>query len=119
MAGSLVKSIRMPRITGTDTEPELQHVHVKLRGDANFGVDTGKLDTVSLRADERFAVEETGRVERYEAVGRTGPAYAELVSKGHVTVVPTVDLEVFLPLSVAIVDLVGRASLWRAHHTAF
>ena len=111
-AGSLVKSIRMPRIT----ETELQHVRVKIRSDANFGVDTGKLDTVWLGADERFAGEETGRVERYEAVGRTGQAYAELVSKDHVTVVPTVDLEVFLPLTLAIADLVGRASLWHTSH---
>lgn len=115
-AGSLVKSIRMPRITGTDTEPELQHVRVKIRSDANFGVDTGKLDTVWLGADERFAGEETGRIERFEAVGRTGQAYAELVSKDHVTVVPTVDFEVFLPLTLAIADLVGRASLWHTSH---
>ncbi|MBC7762224.1 MAG: hypothetical protein H7201_10615 [Candidatus Saccharibacteria bacterium] len=106
----------MPRITGTDTEPELQHVRVKIRSDANFGVDTGELDTVSLGADERIAGEETGRVERFEAVGRTDPAYAELASKGHVTVVPAVDLEVFLPLTLASPDLIGRASLWHTSH---
>ena len=116
VAGSLVKSIRRPRITGTDTESELKHVHVKIRSDANFVVDAGKLDTVALRADERFPAEETGRMERYEAVGRTGLAYAALVSKGHVTVVPTVDLEVFLPLTIAIADLVGCASLWHTSH---
>lgn len=90
---SLVAFIRVPSITGTDAESDLQHTHAKILGDAGLEVDTWKFDMPALRADPRFPGEETGRTEGYGVVGMTGPGYPALVLQGHVDVVPTGDLD--------------------------
>ncbi|MES2093914.1 MAG: ArgE/DapE family deacylase [Actinomycetota bacterium] len=93
LVDSLVAFIRVPSVTGTDAESDLQHAHAKLLGDAGLDVDTWKFDIAALRADGRFPGEETGRTEGYGVVGMTGPGYPALVLQGHVDVVPTGDLE--------------------------
>ena len=90
---SLVAFIRVPSVTGTDAESDLQHASAKLLGDAGLEVDNWKFDMAALRADPRFPGEETGRTEGYGVVGMTGPGYPALVLQGHVDVVPTGDLE--------------------------
>ena len=93
LVDSLVAFIRVPSVTGTDAESDLQHAHAKMLGDAGLDVDTWKFDMAALRADDHFPGEETGRSEGYGVVGMTGPGYPALVLQGHVDVVPTGDLE--------------------------
>ena len=90
---SLVAFIRVPSVTGTDAESDLQHAHAKMLDAAGLDVDTWKFDIAALRADDRFPGEETGRSEGYGVVGMTGPGYPALVLQGHVDVVPTGDVE--------------------------
>ncbi len=92
MVESLVEFIRVPSVTGTDAESELQHAHARMLGEAGLEVDTWKFDLNALRADHRFPGEETNRTEGYGVVGMTGPGYPALVLQGHVDVVPTGDL---------------------------
>lgn len=78
LVDSLVAFIRVPSVTGTDAESDLQHAHAKILGDAGLDVDTWKFDMGALRADDRFPGEETGRTEGYGVVGMTGSGYPAL-----------------------------------------
>ena len=89
----LVDLIRVPSITGTDAESDLQHSQAAQLAELGLDVDVWKLDLDELRADPRFPGTEAPRVEGYGVVGVTGPGRPALVLQGHVDVVPTGDLD--------------------------
>lgn len=93
LVGSLVSLIRVPSVTGTDAESELQHAQARELAELGLEVDTWKFDLDELRTDPRFPGTEAPRVEGYGVVGVTGEGRPALVLQGHVDVVPTGDLD--------------------------
>jgi acetylornithine deacetylase len=95
----LVDLIRVPSITGTDAESELQHRHAQQLRELGFDVDAWKFDLDDLYADPGFPGIEAERHEGYGVVATIGGAAAgadaapALVLQGHVDVVPTGDLD--------------------------
>jgi acetylornithine deacetylase len=95
----LVDLIRVPSITGTDGESELQHRHASQLRDLGFEVDAWKFDLDDLYAHPDFPGIEAERHEGYGVVGTIGgetagpDAAPALVLQGHVDVVPTGDLD--------------------------
>jgi acetylornithine deacetylase len=90
----LAESVRIPSVTGTDAESELQHRLARLLTEADMDVDLWKLDLADLTARPGFPGAEAPRAEGYGVVAVTGgeggpPA---LALQGHVDVVPTGDL---------------------------
>ena len=89
---TLVDLVRVPSVTGTDAESELQHRQAALFETEGLEVDTWQLDLEALRADPRFPGTEADRSEGYGLVGTTGgDGPAGLVLQGHVDVVPIGD----------------------------
>ncbi|NUT40746.1 MAG: ArgE/DapE family deacylase [Thermoactinospora sp.] len=89
----LTEAVRVPSVTGTDAESDLQHRFARLLTEADLDVDVWKLDLDALRAAEGFPGTEAERVEGYGVVGVTaGEGEPALVLQGHVDVVPTGDL---------------------------
>lgn len=90
----LIDQIRVPSVTGTDAESDLQHrVASQLRG-LGYDVDLWDLDLAALKADADFPGLEASRTEGYGVVGRIGPeGTPALVLQGHVDVVPTGDID--------------------------
>ncbi|GAA4044351.1 ArgE/DapE family deacylase [Nonomuraea soli] len=89
----LAETVRVPSVTGTDAESDLQHRFARLLTEADLDVDVWKLDLDTLRASEGFPGTEAERVEGYGVVGVTpGEGEPVLVLQGHVDVVPTGDL---------------------------
>ncbi|MCK2220493.1 ArgE/DapE family deacylase [Actinomadura sp. ATCC 31491] len=89
----LAETVRVPSVTGTDAESDLQHRFARLLGEAGMDVDVWKLDLPGLAARPGFPGTEAPRAEGYGVVAVTGgegpPA---LALQGHVDVVPTGDL---------------------------
>jgi acetylornithine deacetylase len=109
VAELLVEIVRVPSITGTDAESELQHWAAAQLHAADMATDVWKLDLDALRADPRFPGTEAPRVEGYGVVGLTrargsgnapspapssvgGDDVPALILQGHVDVVPTGDV---------------------------
>jgi acetylornithine deacetylase len=95
VAALLVDLVRVPSITGSDAESELQHTCADLLRTADLDTDLWKLDLDALRADERFPGTEAPRLEGYGVVGVTGGAAGgvpALILQAHVDVVPTGDV---------------------------
>lgn len=89
----LAELVRVPSVTGTDAESDLQHRCGSLLAEAGLDVDAWKLDLDTLRAAPGFPGTEAPRVEGYGVVGVTeGEGDPALVLQGHVDVVPTGDL---------------------------
>jgi acetylornithine deacetylase len=88
----LVGLVRLPSVTGTAEESELQHRTAQEYAAWGLDVDNWRLDLDALRADERFPGSEAERVEGHGMVATTGPGRPALVLQGHVDVVPTGDL---------------------------
>ncbi len=89
----LAEAVRIPSITGTDAESELQDWCARLLTEADLDVDFWKLDLGALTQAEGFPGTEAPRVEGYGVVGVTGgEGEPALVLQGHVDVVPTGDL---------------------------
>jgi acetylornithine deacetylase len=88
----LIDQIRIPSVTGTDAESEMQH-HVAARlGGLGFDVDFWKLDLPMLESHADFPGVEAPRSEGYGVVGSLGPAGTPaIVLQGHVDVVPVGD----------------------------
>lgn len=63
LVGSLVELIRIPSITGTAAESDLQHRQAAELTRYGFEVDTWQLDLGVLRADPRFPGAEAERTE--------------------------------------------------------
>lgn len=90
----LVDLIRVPSITGTDAESDLQHRSAGQLRELGFDVDAWKFDLDELYADPQFPGIEAERHEGYGVVGTIGGAgEPALVLQSHVDVVPTGDLD--------------------------
>lgn len=89
----LAETVRVPSVTGTDAESELQHRFARLLTEADMDVDVWKLDLDALRAAEGFPGTEAPRSEGYGVAATTaGEGVPALALQGHVDVVPTGDL---------------------------
>lgn len=108
LVAELVDLIRVPSITGTDGESDLQHRHAGQLAELGFAVDAWKLDLAELMAHPDYPGTEAARTEGYGVVGNLGPdGPAALVLQAHVDVVPTGDIEKWVnrdPWSGSIVD---------------
>lgn len=90
----LIDLIRVPSVTGTDAESDLQHRFRVQLDELGFQVDAWKLDLEALQAHPDFPGTEAPRVEGYGVVGQLGPSgKPALVLQAHVDVVPTGDLD--------------------------
>jgi acetylornithine deacetylase len=88
----LVDLVRVPSITGTDAESELQHRQGAQFAGFGMAVDSWKLDLEALTADPCFPGTEADRVEGYGVVATSGEGRPALILQGHVDVVPLGDL---------------------------
>ncbi|MCT9929979.1 ArgE/DapE family deacylase [Planotetraspora sp. A-T 1434] len=89
----LADLVRVPSITGTDAESDLQDACARLLSDSGLDVDMWKLDLDALRSYEGFPGTEADRSEGYGVVGTTeGDGEPALILQGHVDVVPTGDV---------------------------
>ncbi|MEU4688967.1 ArgE/DapE family deacylase [Actinoplanes sp. NPDC023714] len=94
LVDDLVALIRVPSVTGTDAESDLQHWHGERLTRLGFDVDTWKLDLAGLAAHPDHPGTEAARAEGYGVVGVIGPeGVPALALQGHVDVVPTGDLD--------------------------
>jgi len=90
----LVELVKIPSVTGTDAESELQHWHASQLELLGYDVDSWKLDLDDLEAHADYPGAEAPRTEGYGVVAQTGPeGTPALVLQGHVDVVPTGDLD--------------------------
>ncbi|MEV6492355.1 peptidase M20, partial [Actinoplanes sp. NPDC051633] len=93
LVGDLVEMIRVPSVTGSDAESDLQHRHARRLTQLGFEVDTWKLDLAGLAAHPDHPGTEAPRTEGYGVAGVLGPpGVPALVLQGHVDVVPPGDL---------------------------
>ena len=93
LVDDLVHLVRVPSVTGTDAESELQHEQSTMLAALGFAVDAWKLDLDDLRAHPDYPGAEAPRTEGYGVVGTLGDGQPALVLQGHVDVVPTGDLD--------------------------
>jgi acetylornithine deacetylase len=90
----LIDLIRVPSVTGTDAESDLQHRAAGQLTELGFSVDAWKLDLPALEAHPDFPGTEAPRGEGYGVVGTFGgDGMPALVLQSHVDVVPTGDLD--------------------------
>ncbi|TYB60940.1 ArgE/DapE family deacylase [Nonomuraea sp. PA05] len=90
----LAETVRVPSVTGTDAESDLQHRMARLLTEAGMDVDVWKLDLADLTSRPGFPGTEAPRAEGYGVVAVTpgGEGPPALALQGHVDVVPTGDL---------------------------
>jgi acetylornithine deacetylase len=94
LVDDLVAMVRVPSVTGTDAESDLQHRHADRLAELGFEVDLWRLDLDGLAAHPDHPGTEAPRTEGYGVVAALGPAgVPALVLQAHVDVVPTGDLE--------------------------
>ena len=94
LVADLVDILRMPSITGTDAESDMQHRQAQRLAGLGFAVDSWRLDLEALAAHPDHPGTEAPRIEGYGVVGAYGPeGTPALVLQGHVDVVPTGDLD--------------------------
>jgi acetylornithine deacetylase len=92
LIGTVVDLVRVPSVSGTDAESQLQHVMADALTEADCDVDLWPLDLEQLRADPRFPGMEVERLEGYGVAAVTaGEGSPALVLQGHVDVVPVGD----------------------------
>ena len=93
MVSQLRDLIRVPSVTGTDAESELQNRMARDFEEFGLDVDLWKLDLAELEADPDYPGVEAERSEGYGLVGVTpGEGDIGFVLQGHIDVVPTGDL---------------------------
>ncbi|WP_309618029.1 ArgE/DapE family deacylase [Salinibacterium sp.] len=91
---SLVESIRVPSVTGTAEESQLQHDQATELARYGCDVDSWKFDLDALTAHAQFPGIETDREEGYGLVATIGGSgIPALILQGHIDVVPTGDLD--------------------------
>lgn len=89
----LVTMIRIPSVTGSAAESDLQDWNARELAGLGCHVDHWKLDLEDLAAHPEFPGSEAPREEGYGVVGVLGPARPPaLILQGHVDVVPTGDV---------------------------
>ncbi len=94
LVATLVELVRVPSVTGTDAESELQHTMAGWYEEAGLEVDLWPLDLDELRADPDFPGTEAPRLEGHGLVGtHAGDGEPALVLQGHVDVVPAGDVD--------------------------
>ncbi len=94
LVDDLVRMIRVPSVTGSDGETDLQHRQAARLRELGFDVDTWQLDLAALAAHPDHPGTEAPRDEGYGVVGVLGPpGVPALVLQGHVDVVPTGHLD--------------------------
>lgn len=95
LVATLVRLVRVPSVTGSPEESELQHDLARLLGAEGLDVDAWSVDLVAIRADPDFPGLEAARTEAQGLVGvlpgGSGHALPALVLQGHVDVVPVGD----------------------------
>ena len=72
LVGHLVDLVRVPSVTGTDAESELQHVSATQLASRGFEVDAWKFDLDELFAHAKFPGTEVPRTEGYGLVATLG-----------------------------------------------
>src|SRR5690606_41437925 len=83
----LAETVRVPSVTGTDAESDLQHRFARLLEEAGMDVDVWALDLDALRNTPGFPGTEAPRTEGYGVVGTTaGEGEPALILQGHVDV---------------------------------
>jgi acetylornithine deacetylase len=88
----LADLVRVPSVTGTDAESELQDRCARVLAEAGMAVDMWKLDLGDLRSRDGFPGTEAEREEGYGVVGTTeGEGRPALILQGHADVVPIGD----------------------------
>lgn len=93
LVATLVELVRVPSVTGSAAEADLQHTVARHYEEAGLAVDLWSLDLDALRADPAFPGTEAPRLEGHGVVGTSaGEGTPGLVLQGHVDVVPTGDL---------------------------
>ncbi len=93
LIASLIDLVRVPSVTGTDAETELQHDHAAQLQDAGLDVDLWEFDLDRLRGDPRFPGTEAPRTTGFGLVGASGEGIPALILQGHVDVVPVGDVD--------------------------
>ena len=90
----LVELTRVPSVSGSDAEVEIQHRLAKKLSDLDLDVDLWRFDLPSLQRQPDFPGAERPRTEAWGLVGTLHGDTAEpsLVLQGHVDVVPPGDL---------------------------
>ncbi|QIM23234.1 ArgE/DapE family deacylase [Phycicoccus sp. HDW14] len=92
LVASLVELVRVPSVTGSAAEGEVQHLLARWFEEAGLEVDLWSEDLEALRADPGFPGSEAPRTEAWGLVGTTpGAGPPALVLQGHVDVVPVGD----------------------------
>ena len=92
LVATLVELVRVPSVTGTDAEADLQHTVARWFEEAGLEVDLWPLDLDELRSDPQFPGTEAPRIEGHGVVGTaSGEGVPGLVLQGHVDVVPVGD----------------------------
>lgn len=90
--GLLADLVRVPSVTGSDAESDLQDRCARMLAEWGLDVDMWKLDLDDLRAREGFPGTEAERAEGYGVVGVTeGEGVPALILQGHADVVPIGD----------------------------
>jgi len=90
---TLVELVRVPSVTGSDAESDLQHTVARWLEEAGLEVDVWALDLDELLADPEFPGSEAPRLEGHGVVGTaSGAGEPALVLQGHVDVVPVGDI---------------------------
>ena len=92
LVATLVGLVRVPSVTGSPEESELQHQLARLLDAEGLDVDAWPIDLAVTRADPGFPGMEAPRTEAHGVVGvlpgASGDALPALVLQGHVDVVP-------------------------------
>lgn len=87
----IISMVRVPSVTGTDAESELQHWTGARLAELGMDVDLWKLDLEALRADPEYPGAEADRSEGYGVVATFGEGQPGLILQGHADVVPVGD----------------------------
>lgn len=94
LVDDLVALVRVPSVTGTSEESELQHRQAAEMRSFGYAVDLWAFDLPSLTADADYPGVEVERSEGYGMVAVSSPdAVPALALQGHIDVVPTGDLD--------------------------
>src|SRR5205085_9896305 len=94
LVADLVDLIRIPSVTGSDAESDLQHRVADRLAGLGFDVDAWQMDLEALADHPAYPGTEAARTEGYGVVALMGPGGTPaLVLQGHVDVVPTGDLD--------------------------
>ncbi|GAB3711761.1 ArgE/DapE family deacylase [Mariniluteicoccus flavus] len=91
LIATLVDLVRIPSVTGTDAESDIQHDLAERLRRLDLDVDAWKIDLGEAMGDPGFPGTEVDRSEAYGLVATAGEGDPALVMQGHVDVVPIGD----------------------------